>query len=139
MTEYQNWADQDDEHGNIEPKDDPTYIAGRLMDIEAAIYRGPVELDYRRREAARLTAAYDVAKARALAEIRADGEKYTASERDAKVILATLKEREAAANADAALEYAKDVNRALDREKDSLQTRSANLRAQMQLAGTGRA
>lgn len=131
--------DEQEQHDSIEPEDSPTYIARRLMQIEAAIYRGPAVLAEYRAELAKAEEAHDMAKAQALAEIRSAGEKLTAPEREAEVFKRTTNLRQAHARAEARYEYAKDVNRALDREKDSLQTRSANMRAQAQLAGTGRA
>lgn len=123
----------------ITPEDSPEYVARRLMQIEAAIYRGPSVLSEYRRDLANAEEAHDMAKAEAVAAIRSEGAKLTAPEREAEVFRRTTKQRKAHAVAEGRYEYAKDVNRALDREKDALQTRSANMRAQMTLAGRGQA
>ncbi|AXQ65165.1 hypothetical protein SEA_SCHMIDT_43 [Gordonia phage Schmidt] len=129
----------DEQPDGIEPEDNPEYVARRLMAIEAAIYRGPMMLaEYRNAEMV-AQERHDEAKAHALAEVIAEHGKLTAAERDAQVFTRTTAERRALAVAKARYEYAKDVNRALDREKDALQTRSANMREQMKMAGRGHA
>ena len=124
----------------IAPEDSVAYITQRLMEIEVAIYRGPRALQAARDTAVVTEERYQRAKAKALlaVPIEADnGRKLTAAERDARAFLATVTEREAYQQAESVYEYARDVSRALDREKDSLQTRSANLRAEIQLSGKG--
>ncbi|QQM15135.1 hypothetical protein SEA_TINALIN_47 [Gordonia phage TinaLin] len=118
----------------IEPDDTLAYIASRLMAIEVAIYRAPVQIAKARDAESIAQDRLDEAKAHALARVKA-GAKLTVPEAEAKVFLMTKDERRALAVATARYEYAKDVNRSLDREKDALQTRSANLRAQANLAG----
>ncbi|QKO02970.1 hypothetical protein KDJ61_gp65 [Gordonia phage TZGordon] len=120
----------------IAPDDSLAYIGQRLMDIEVAIYRAPVQIAKARDAESVAQDRLDEAKAHALARVKAAA-KLTVPEAEAKVFLATRDERRALAVATARYEYAKDVNRSLDREKDALQTRSANLRAQANLAGRG--
>lgn len=123
------------------PQDGMHYITERLMEIEQSIQKGPVALAVARNAEAVAEERYSRAKATALLRCAPEtgGRKTTAAERDAHVFLETKVEREAWQEAHAAFEYAKDVNRNLDREKDALQTRSANLRAEMGLAGRGQA
>ncbi|QDH85082.1 hypothetical protein SEA_DARDANUS_45 [Gordonia phage Dardanus] len=129
-------TDDEGEEVVIEPDDSLAYIGQRLMDIEVAIYRAPVQLA-KARDAEKIAQdAYDEARAHALARVKA-GAKLTVPEAEARVFLQTKAERRALAVAAARYEYAKDVSRSLDREKDALQTRSANLRAQITLAGRG--
>ena len=124
----------------ITPEDSVAYITQRLMEIEVAIYRGPRALQAARDTAVVTEERYQRAKAKALLAVPIEddnGRKLTAAERDARAFLATVTEREAYQQAESVYEYARDVSRALDREKDSLQTRSANLRAEIQLSGKG--
>lgn len=113
------------------------HITQRLIDIETAIQGGPQALGQARNHEARTEETYNRARAIALLEApqHVGDRKTTAAEREAHVFLATETEREAWRVAHSAYEYAKDMNRSLDREMNSLQTRSANLRAETQLAG----
>ncbi|NKZ90483.1 hypothetical protein GS966_11115 [Rhodococcus hoagii] len=122
------------------PEDSLEYITRRLMQIEVALYRGPAVMRAAREAATVAEEKLNRAKARALlaAPVQDEaGRKLTAAEREAHAFLAVNTEREEWQTKDAAHRYAQDVNRALDREKDALQTRSANLRAEAQLAGAG--
>ncbi|KAA0021825.1 hypothetical protein [Antrihabitans cavernicola] len=123
----------------IEPEDSLAYITSRLMEIEVAIYRGPLAMGRERNALVVAEERYNTAKAKALlaVPVEDDGRKLTAGEREARAFLATGLEREAYQIADAAFKYSQDVSRSLDREKDALQTRSANLRAELQLSGKG--
>lgn len=148
-------ADEPKKRPPIVPDDTLEYISKRLMEIEAAIYHGPDELRDRRDEVIELElAAGEAADELAAAESRAllsapeksdDGRKWNANDRAAHVYENTVAEREKVKLTNAVVLYAKskyerakDINRAYDREKDALQTRSANLRAQLTLAGSGR-
>ncbi len=107
------------------------------MEVESAIQRAPDELRRVRDGLAVAEERLASERAHALLDVVEDsaGGKLTVAERDARVHLRVREAREAFAVAQSAYEYARDLTRALDREKDSLQTRSANLRAEMSLAG----
>lgn len=128
-------------NNQAQPQDGMHYITERLMEIEQSIQKGPHALAVARNAEAVAEERYSRAKATALLQCAPEtgGRKTTAAERDATVFLETKVEREAWQEAHAAFEYAKDVNKSLSNEKDALQTRSANLRAEMGLAGRGQA
>lgn len=107
----------------------PGYVNARLLELEQNFQRAPKLLEQARD-------ALTVARARlrreeAKARIGADGR--SADVRDAQVLQATEDAREGVEVADAAFKYLQDRVQQWSREKDALQTRSANLRAEMQL------
>ncbi|ASN69222.1 hypothetical protein 7S3_44 [uncultured Caudovirales phage] len=107
----------------------PAYVNARLLELEQHFQRAPRLLEQARD-------ALTVARARlrreeAKARIDADGR--SADVRDAQVSQATESAREGVEVADAAFKYLQDRVQQWSREKDALQTRSANLRAEMQL------
>lgn len=111
------------------PPDSIGYINARLMEIEQEFQSAPDELDVARNEV--LVAKHALRSAVAQATIKATGR--SADIRAAEVDVATFAERERVDVAEAAFAYLRDVVHELGREKDALQTRSANLRAEMQL------
>lgn len=114
-------------------------INARLVEIEQATYLAPGKVREARDAAAAAEETYQRAYRHALlvAPIVVDGRKLTTAEREAHAFLATEDERAAAMVAESAHQYTRDKVRALERETNSLQTRSANLRAEAGLAGRG--
>lgn len=111
---------------------DPTtaaYVNARLLELEQNFQRAPKLLEQARDKVtvARARLRREEAAARVAA---AGGAKDV---RDAQVVQATEAAREGVEVADAAFKYLQDRVQQWSREKDALQTRSANLRAEMQL------
>ncbi|WP_107984242.1 hypothetical protein [Rhodococcus sp. OK519] len=107
----------------------PAYVNARLLELEQCFQRAPKMLEGARD-------ALTVARARlrreeAAARVAAAG--GAKDVRDAQVVQATESAREGVEVADAAFKYLQDRVQQWSREKDALQTRSANLRAEMQL------
>jgi TPR repeat protein len=113
----------------------PEYVNARLMELEQFFEQAPKWLETARNAVTVSHERYAAEKARAF--LNAEGKNKEA--REAQAFLATRDAREEWQVADAALRYLQDQVTAASRQKDALQTRSANLRAEIQLAGRGQA
>lgn len=107
----------------------PAYVNARLMELEQLFQQAPKLLEAQRNKVT--VARARLRRAEAKARINADGR--SADVRDAQVVEATVDAREGLEVAEAAFKYLQDEVHSWSREKDSLQTRSANLRAELQL------
>lgn len=111
----------------------PEYVNARLMELEQFFEQSPKWLEEARNKVTVAHERYAAEKARAF--LNAEGRNKES--REAEAFLATRDAREEWQVADAALRYLQDQVTAASRQKDALQTRSANLRAEIQLAGRG--
>lgn len=111
----------------------PGYVNARLQELEQFFQESPDLLDEARNKVVVAGERYASAKARAT--VSAEGRSKEI--REAQAFIATRDEREALQVAEAAYKYLQDRVQAYSREKDALQTRSANLRAELQLSMKG--
>ncbi len=112
----------------------PEYVNARLMELEQFFQQSPALLDRERNKV--VVAAERLAAEKARAFLAADGSNKES--REAQAFLATRDAREVWQVAEAAYKYVQDRVHAYSREKDALQTRSANIRAEVQLSGRGK-
>lgn len=109
----------------------PEYVNARLMELEQFFQSSPGMLQDARNQVVVAGEKYAAAKARAF--LSAQGRNKEA--RESQAFLDTRNEREELQVKEAAFKYLQDGVQAYSREKDALQTRSANLRAEMTLSG----
>jgi hypothetical protein len=119
--------------GDLDPTS-PAYVNARLYELEQFFQNMPALLEVFEGEFDAAESAH--ADAEAWAVLSADG--ANAAVREAKVRRATAETRKALLVAKAALRKAKATVKARSEEKDTLITRSVNLRREMELSGRGR-
>ncbi|OZD23857.1 hypothetical protein CH253_08350 [Rhodococcus sp. 06-156-3C] len=115
----------------------PEYVNARLLELERLFQQAPSLLREGRRVAREAKEALAVAEAHAGLAAARNAELTNEAGRKAQVLIDTTDERSAWQTADAAFKFLEDKVHQYGREKDALQTRSANLRAEMALAGQG--
>lgn len=112
----------------------PAYVNARLYELEQFFQEMPDLLESIEGAHDEATEAHLLAEA--WARLEADGK--TAADREAQVFLKTAESRKVLQAAKSALRHAKARVKARSEEKDTLITRSVNLRREMDLSGRGR-
>ncbi|MEU2002014.1 hypothetical protein ACH47B_13065 [Rhodococcus sp. NPDC019627] len=112
----------------------PHYINTRIMLLEQEFQGNAQRLDGARREVSRAKAA--LRNAEAHARLNASGNSKDI--RDAEVLQKTEGQRDAVEFAELALKHTQDLVHEGSKELNALQTRSSNLRSEINVSGRGR-